>query len=87
MSGVQEHAFAEDDYPIAYVPNDPFWTENYALTCNDPVNGIGLMAFLGRWCGDPELWREVVKVSLPGLIGWACINARYSGGQLKSASG
>ena len=66
MSAIHEHAFAEDDYPIAQVPSDPFWTENYALTCNDAVNGIGLMAFLGRWCGDPELWREVVTIALPG---------------------
>lgn len=65
MSAAQEHAFAADDYPIAQVPSDPFWTENYALTCNDPVNGIGFMAFLGRWCGDPELWREVVSIALP----------------------
>lgn len=66
MSNESEHTFAADDYPIAQVPDDPFWTENYALTCNDPANGIGLMAFLGRWCGDPLLWREVVTIALPG---------------------
>ncbi|MET0660546.1 MAG: hypothetical protein ABW110_20575 [Steroidobacteraceae bacterium] len=61
-----ESAFAADDFPITQVPSDPLWTENYALSLNDSANRIGLIAFLGRWCGDAALWREAVSIALPG---------------------
>ena len=67
MSQSQSEIFDDaDDYPIAQVPDTPMWSENYAFTCNDADSGVSLIAFLGRWWGDPSLWREVVAIGLPG---------------------
>jgi hypothetical protein len=58
--------FAEDDYPIDRIPTTPLWSENYAFNCFEPGQGIGFAAFLGRWWGDPTLWREFISLGLPG---------------------
>lgn len=67
MSTTSDSAFfAEDDYPIRSVPDTPLWSENYAFNCFEPTQGIGFAAFLGRWWGDPGLWREFIQIGLPG---------------------
>ena len=58
--------FTADDYPLKNIPDTPLWSENYAFACHDAAQGIGMMVMLGRWWGDPTLWREVISVALPG---------------------
>jgi hypothetical protein len=55
-----------DDHPAADVPDSPLWSENYATVCFDPAHEIGMMMHLGRWWGDPTIWRETISLALPG---------------------
>lgn len=55
-----------DEYPLANIPATPLWSENYAFTCFDSQQDVSMVALLGRWWGDPQLWRELLLISLGG---------------------
>jgi hypothetical protein len=55
-----------EEFPSLEVPQTPLWSENYAFTCNDANQGIGLIANLGRSCAYPDIWREAITIALPG---------------------
>jgi hypothetical protein len=53
------------EYPIAQIPEIPWWSENYALMAGDPEARISLFFGSGRWHGDPSVWRELICINLP----------------------
>lgn len=66
MQSIHHHQPEFDEFPAMDVPDIPLWSENYAFTCNDTRNGIGLIANLGRTCAYPDIWREAITIALPG---------------------
>lgn len=58
------HWIPADEYPLSIIPATPLWSENYAFTCFDPQQNVSMVALLGRWWGDPQLWRELLLISL-----------------------
>ena len=54
-----------DEYPIATIPDDKFWSENYAFIGYDYEKKIGFNASIGRWVKNPRLWREQFYLYLP----------------------
>lgn len=76
-----------DEYPIAVIPDELHWSENFALAAFDPATGIDVFLHVGRWRKDTSLWREMVVVTLPDgsviahrAIGSANSNAQGPGG-------
>lgn len=54
-----------DEFPIAEIPSIPLWSENFALMAADLASNLSIFYSIGRWHGDPSLWREVVGITLP----------------------
>lgn len=54
------------ELPVAALPADPAWRENFCFDGYDAVREIGFWVHLGRWSLDPSLWREQVHLMLPG---------------------
>jgi hypothetical protein len=54
-----------DEYPIEEIPATPWWSENFAAMFADTGLRVAVFYSIGRWHGDPTLWREVIMVSLP----------------------
>lgn len=55
-----------DEFPISEVPATELWGEHYAFLFSDPRTRASVYCTLGRWVGDPAIWREVITVVLPG---------------------
>ncbi len=53
-----------DEYPLAEIPATALWSENYAFTCFDPARNLAMVSLLGRWWGDPQIWRELLLIAL-----------------------
>lgn len=56
----------EDEFPLADVPTTPLWSENYAFTCFDAQRDLAMVTLLGRWWSNPQIWRELMLLSLGG---------------------
>lgn len=54
------------EYPLTEWPDTPLWSENYAAMFVEPAEGVVIFTSMGRWYGDPTLWREVIGIGLPG---------------------
>lgn len=54
-----------DEYPIAEIPDTPWWSENFASMYSSPAERVAVFYSIGRWHGDRSVWREVIMVSLP----------------------
>lgn len=54
-----------NEYPIAEIPDTPWWSENFASMYSSPAERVAVFYSIGRWHGDPSMWREVIMVSLP----------------------
>jgi hypothetical protein len=55
-----------DELPVATLPDDPTWRENFCFDGYDRVRDIGFWIHCGRWSLDPRIWREQVLVYWPG---------------------
>ena len=53
-----------DEYPIQEIPDTAQWSENFAAMFVDPSGALSIMYSIGRWHGDPTLWREFILISL-----------------------
>ncbi len=56
----------KDELPVAELPDDPRWRENFCFDGYDKDRDIGFWIHCGRWSLDPRIWREQVLVYLPG---------------------
>jgi hypothetical protein len=54
-----------DEYPIAEIPPEQWWSENFAAEFACFKTRTAVFYSLGRWHSDPTLWREVILLSLP----------------------
>ncbi len=54
-----------DEYPIKEIPATAWWSENFAAMFASPAEKVAVFYSLGRWHGDPTLWRELIIISLP----------------------
>lgn len=54
-----------DEYPIAEIPETPWWSENFASMYSSPADRVAVFYSIGRWHSDPSIWRELIMVSLP----------------------
>ena len=57
-------AFA-DEVPLAAIPPEKHWSENYCFFGHDFASNVGLYLHIGRWAQDPTIWREQIYVYLP----------------------
>ena len=55
----------EMELPVASLPDDPAWRENFCFDGYDAANDIGFWIHCGRWSKDPSIWREQVLIYLP----------------------
>jgi hypothetical protein len=55
-----------NEFPIETIPQDKWWSENFAVAFCDPVSGVSIFHSTGRWHSAPTLWREFTMVALPG---------------------
>jgi hypothetical protein len=46
-------------------PETPLWSENFALTFNDPARRASMLYSIGTWYHDTSVWREMFAVTLP----------------------
>ncbi|MFO1426726.1 MAG: hypothetical protein U1F11_07075 [Steroidobacteraceae bacterium] len=56
----------EDELPVARLPEDPRWRENFCFDGYDRRRDVGFWIHCGRWSLDPSIWREQVLVDWPG---------------------
>ncbi len=56
----------ENECPIKDVPAVANWSENFCFCVHDPETHIGMWFHVGRWAHDPQVWREIVTIALPG---------------------
>jgi hypothetical protein len=56
----------EDELPVAELPDDPTWRENFCFDGYDRRRDVGFWIHCGRWSKDPSIWREQVLVYWPG---------------------
>lgn len=54
-----------DELPLAKIPSEKWWSENYCFIGYDFAADVGLYLHMGRWLQDPTVWREEVYVYLP----------------------
>jgi hypothetical protein len=54
-----------DELPVAQLPADPAFRENFCFDGYDHERNIGFWLHLGRWSQDNSLWREQINVYLP----------------------
>src|SRR5262249_21989879 len=54
-----------DEYPIKAIPDTPRWSENYAAMFFCPASRVAIYCSIGRWLGDPTMWRDLIMVALP----------------------
>lgn len=56
----------DDELPVAELPADPAWRENFCFDGYDRQRDVGFWIHIGRWSLDPRIWREQVLVYWPG---------------------
>ena len=54
-----------DELPVASLPDDPSWRENFCFDGYDRQRNIGFWIHCGRWSLDNRIWREQVLVDWP----------------------
>lgn len=54
------------EHPLTEWPDTPLWSENYAAMFVAPNEQVAIFTSMGRWYGDPTVWREVIGIGLPG---------------------
>jgi hypothetical protein len=55
----------EAELPVAALPEEPGWRENFCFDGYDRLRNIGFWIHCGRWSLDPRIWREQVLVYWP----------------------
>ena len=53
------------ELPVAELPADPSWRENFCFDGYDRQRDVGFWIHCGRWSLDPRIWREQVLVYWP----------------------
>lgn len=54
-----------EDRPVSVIPSTALWSENYAFMLTDSARGLAAFCLIGRWIGNPAIWREFLMVKLP----------------------
>ncbi|MFA5630603.1 MAG: hypothetical protein WC997_03735 [Porticoccaceae bacterium] len=55
----------EQELPVAKLPDDPAFRENYCFWGYDRERAVGFWIHMGRWPLDNRVWREQVLIYLP----------------------
>jgi hypothetical protein len=55
----------ESELPVAALPADPSWRENFCFDGYDRNRNVGFWIHCGRWSLDPRIWREQVLLYWP----------------------
>jgi hypothetical protein len=73
------------EFPIGDIPAIPGWSENFALLCGDPAIRSAVFFSIGRWHGDPTVWRELIDIALPD--GTVIFSKSYARGGTRTGPG
>lgn len=60
------HPSRDIELPVARLPDDPDWRENFCFDGYDAERDVGFWIHCGRWSKDPSIWREQVLLYWPG---------------------